>query len=195
MPNSRRFKQLEKRIQIIDQQFLPTIRPAADYTQEEQDNTRAYLLLIHAEIESFLEDIAEDKAKKALNKWVSKRTKSNTLLSLASFTELNDGKLTDKYDLEERLKRTVSNFIARLKNNHGIKQDNIRSILLPIGFESSEIDQTWLLSMDSFGDKRGDIAHSSAQVQQPLDPATMSSTVNQLLNELRIIDEKLRTIN
>jgi len=126
---------------------------------------------------------------------VSKRTKSNILLSLASFIELSDGKLSDKYDLEERIKRTVSNFIARLKSNHGIRQDDIRSILLPIGFENSELDQTWLLSMDSFGEKRGAIAHSSAQVQQPLDPATMSNTVNHLLNELRVIDEKLKKIN
>ncbi len=190
MSNTRRFIQLDRRINEIESNYLPITRPLGNYTKVENDNLRAYILLIHAEFEAYFEEIGEDKAKKAFAKWKANRTKSNVLLSLASFHE---GTIKE-FDIEKRINKALSNYINNLRHNHGIKEDNILSILLPIGLEHNDIDTTWLNTISSFGTNRGEIAHTSAKVQSPLDPPTLKNTINQILSEIRIIDEKLRKI-
>lgn len=190
MLNSRKFFQLENRIDAIESLYLPTIKPTGNYTKKEQDNIRAYLLLVHAELESYFEGISEEKAKTAFNKWKINRTKSNVLLSLVSFHDHN----INEPDIEIRVNKALSTFIYNLRHNHGIKGSNILSMLLPVGLENSEIDATWLHTITAFGTSRGEIAHTSAKVQQPLDPATLKTTIEQIMREIKTIDEKLKKI-
>ncbi|WPR77701.1 HEPN domain-containing protein [Algoriphagus sp. NG3] len=190
MANSRRYIKLENRVKAIELLYLPATNPTGNYTKKEQDDIRAYLLLVHAEVEAYFEETSESKAKDAFNKWKNHRTKSNVLLSLVSFHE---SKITEQ-NIETRVNNALSTFIYSLRHNHGIKEDNILSILLPIGFEYSEIDVTWLNTITSFGTSRGEIAHTAAHVQQPLDPVTLKSTVQQVMSEIKIIDEKLKRI-
>ncbi len=188
MANSRRYLQLERRIRAIDNVFIPPIRPTGNYTKKEQDQIRAYLLLVHAEIEAYFEEVTEAKAKTAFGKWRTDRTKSNVLISLVSFHEHS----IREQDIELRLNKALSTFIYNLRHNNGIKEQNILTMLLPVGFEFSEIDTTWLNTITSFGTSRGEVAHTSARVQQSLDPITLRSTVQQILSEIMIIDEKLK---
>lgn len=190
MANSRRYMKLENRVKAIETLYLPAINLTGNYTKKEQDDIRAYLLLVHAEVEAYFEEISESKAKEAFTKWKNNRTKSNVLLSLVSFHEF---KITEQ-DIEIRVNKALSTFIYTLRHNHGIKEDNVLSMLLPVGFEFSEIDTTWLNTITSFGTSRGEIAHTAAHVQQPLDPATLKTTVQQIMSETKIIDEKLKKI-
>ena len=113
MANSQRYIQLEKRVRVIESLYLPPIRPSGNYTPKEQDDIRAYLLLVHAEIESYFEEISEKKAKDAFRKWKSTRTKSNVLLSLVSFHEdkIQENK-TPVRDIEARVNKALSSFIS-----------------------------------------------------------------------------------
>jgi hypothetical protein len=55
----------------------------------------------------------------------------------------------------------------------------------------SDIDQSWLATISSFGKDRGDAAHqrcSRLQVQQPPDPGDEASTVDQIIAELDRVD-------
>lgn len=188
--NSRRFNQLKSRLNVIENTFLPAIKPNGNYTKKEQDQTRAYLLLNHAEIEAYFEEIAENKVKRAFKSWKLNKTKSNVLLSLVSFHET---KIAD-HGMDVRVNKTLTSYIHGLRQNHGIKESNILSILLPIGIDIDEIDGTWLNTISSFGQNRGEIAHTSATVQQPLDPATIRTTIGQIMSEIADIDVKIKKL-
>ncbi len=192
MVNSRRYLQLEKRIRAIELLYLPAIRLTGNYTKKEKDDIRAYLLLVHAELEAYLEEISEEKAKTAFRKWKDNRVKSNVLISLVSFYE-HENKIGER-NIESRVNMALTQFIRCLRKNHGIKEENVLSMLLPIGLEHSDIDTTWLNTITSFATSRGEIAHTAAKVQQPIDPATLKFTVEKILEEVRIIDEKIRRI-
>lgn len=190
MTNSRRFKQLKSRLNVIENTFLPKIKPTGNYTKKEQDQIRAYLLLNHAEIEAYFEEVAENKVKKAFKSWKINKTKSNVLLSLVSFHETKIG----EQGIVDRVNKTLTTYIHNLRQNHGIKEQNILSILLPVGLDIDDIDATWLNTISSFGQNRGEIAHTSATVQQPLDPATIKTTISQIMSEIEDIDIKIKQL-
>ena len=88
MANSTRYNKLSRRITVIESSYLPSVNSLGNYSSKEQDDIRAYLLLIHAEIESYFEEISEEKVKKAFLTWQENRKKSNVLLSLVSFSDV-----------------------------------------------------------------------------------------------------------
>lgn len=190
MSNSVRFNKLSRRIKIIENSYLPLIKSNGNYTNKEQDDIRAYILLIHAEFESYFEDIAGDKVKNAFKVWQLNRNRSIVLLSLMSFNNV-EYKVPE---IEKRINKALETYMQSLRNNHGIKESNILNMLLPAGLEFDDIDATWLGTINSFGANRGAVAHSSASVQQPLDPVILKSTVNQIYSEIVIIDEKLKKL-
>jgi hypothetical protein len=190
MPNSKRYIFLVKRVNIIESFYLPLASPTGDYTNKQEDDMRAYLLLVHAEIESYFEEICEEKLKKAFKIWVTKRTKSNVLLSLTSFCESN----IKNDNLEDRINDALTSQIKKLKDNNGIKQKNILSMVLPLGIELSNLDMTWLSVMNTFGAARGDVAHKTAAVQQQLDPQTLKATVTLIMNEIQKIDIQIKSL-
>lgn len=178
------------RITIIENSYLPTVNPAGNYSSKEQDDLRSYLLLVHAEIESYFEEVTENKVKAAFRNWKLNRTKSSVLLALVSFCE---HAITEQ-DLEDRINKALSSYIHKIKKNNGIKEKNILEILLPVGIEYGAIDTAWLSTMTSFGTNRGEVAHSTAAVQQPLDPVTLKGTVTLILTEIKKIDEEFKKI-
>lgn len=185
MANTSRYAQLSKRVAAIENYYVPVVKASGNYSKKEQDDLRAFLFLVHAEIESYFEEVSENKAKSAFNKWKERRTKSNVLLALVTFCASS---LSD-LELENRINKALSLYINKLRSNHGIKERNIVDILLPIGIEHSTIDPTWLVTMTDFGKKRGVVAHSTAIVQQPLDPVTLKATIHLILAEIKKIDE------
>lgn len=193
MANSLRHKQLLSRIGQIENNLLPPPKLNGNYTKKESDLIRSYVLLCHAEIESFFEDIAELKVQNALNEWISNRKKSNCLLSLMAFCveEINWERIqrAQKDNLDFRINKVSIHFLNKLNNNHGIKSGNICNILLPIGIEFHELDQAWLNVMDNFGSKRGQYAHMSSSVQSQIDLITEKNNINNsVLPEIGNID-------
>ncbi len=190
MANSKRFKQLIRRIAQIETQYIPAIRPTGDYSKKEQDDLRALLFLVHAELESYFEEVAEHKVKATFINWKSTKRKSNILIALPAFVET---KSTDN-SLENRLQGSFSGYMQILKDNNGIKEPNLLKILLPLGIEYHNIDSTWLGIMSSFGSKRGDVAHKTAAVQSPLDPLTIKNDIQLILAQITLLDESIHKL-
>lgn len=191
MANSRRFRELESRIDTITKHLLPKTKIRGNYTKEEQDKIKSYLLLIHAEIESFFEDRVHHKINLAFKNWRTKRQRSMILLSVMAFRdeEISYKPFKNYKDIESRLDKALNSFNHYIKvKNHGIKEENILNLLLPLGIEENQIDSTWLATMESFGGLRGRIAHSSAKIKLTLDPVTEQSTVNLIMTEIKKLD-------
>ena len=74
----------------------------------------------------------------------------------------------------------------------GVRRANILKLLLPVGIRESEIDQSWLQKIDAFGQSRGSIAHSPrGRVRHPVDPKSEFDTVSDIIDGIRVIDQKL----
>jgi hypothetical protein len=69
-------------------------------------------------------------------------------------------------------------------------------LLLPIGIDTDDLDTAWLATMNTFGEERGVVAHSSSTsptIQAP-DPATELRRGEQIIQELRKVNELINKL-
>lgn len=135
------------------------------------DRLAAYRLLIHAEIEDFL----EAKAKENINKikagvrsgsdWMANHPE---IFSLAILL-YNHKKLAFKNGTDN-ISNVLSEFVTSLLNcasieiseNNGIKSPSFTLLSVCAGKGANEIDGALSLSLNAYGRSRGDVAHKSA---------------------------------
>lgn len=210
MPRSSRFRDMESALSELRKQFLPrAFDPTGTYSTLVLARARAYRVLAHAEVEHYLEDRVREIALHALSLWKVSEQVSAPLLALVAFS----GRLMDlppdslspsqksaatKHDeqlqLGERVNAASKCFFAMLGQNHGVKEPNLLRLLIPIGFKHSDFDPLWLTTMNTFGEARGEAAHSSAKVGKvthPPDPQSEHKTVQTVMVGLKDIDKKL----
>jgi hypothetical protein len=197
---SKRFEQLGERMNQLRAHLLPAISATGDYSAQELDRVRGFRLLAHAEIESFLEDRAKEVAIGAVKRWDANGSLGIILMSLVAFhsrqrtvthSHLKDECTGRKQRLRETVTQANNAFIAAVEKNHGIREENVLKLLLPIGIKATEIDSTLLNTIDSFGATRGESAHRSVHTQQMIDPKNEDETVKAILAGLAKIDQML----
>lgn len=176
------------------ERLLPPLRPTGDYAAAEFDQVRAFQLLAHAEIESFVEDRAIAVIDRALDKWRLDGRARKPVVALLAFTEEKLGRPPEtippsKRELNDRVERAKSAFSRVVHSNNGIKERDLLSILLPVGVLEVDIDETWLASMSSFGEVRGTTAHKAIRVQTPPDPATERARIKEVMEGLATLDQ------
>lgn len=207
---SERFAQLETQLKELRAHLLPDpFEDTGDYSNQEQVATLAlaYRVLSHAEIESYFEDRALDVVNHARIAWEKYSHVSRVALCLLAFsgkemafppgslqapTENKRKAWPALVDIGERLTPIISCFNYHVRHeNHGIKERNLLSLLIPIGVDHSKLDATFLAEIDSFGSLRGMAAHSSSRtsVRQAIDPAEELKRVETLLPGILAIDE------
>ena len=200
---SRRFRQLSRRIRQLQRHLLPKLSPTGNYNPRQYDRVRSFRLLAHAEIEAFVEDRARDLVNSCVQKWKNDRKPRYLLLSVVAFhlrnSEMSLTRLKAVYSqapshTDSCVIQAHQGYNALLTNNHGIREENLLRMLLPLGLDSAEIDSVWLATTDGFGAKRGETAHAAIAAQRPLDPATEMKTVQDILLGLEKLDEKLTKI-
>lgn len=201
---SRRWQVLSRQTEELRRQFLPAaFHPLGTYSKarQVQSYTRAFLVLAHAEIESFLEDWAKDIARASEKLWLAKSIFSSPLVYLMwchgerlDLPKAPSGSGTK--DLPERFSeaslKLYPHYYKEIKDNHGIKEHNFLTLFLPLGLPLSALGATLLANLDSFGALRGVHAHHSAKaVVSVLDPETEFRRVTSLVEELKRLDEWL----
>jgi hypothetical protein len=157
----------------------------------------SFRILLHAEIEYYLEQLIIQKVNKAKEKWIKHKDCSSILLSLLSYTECSFspiptalGEINTGNDITFRVNKAVSTFITRIeKQNHGIKEANIIPLVISLGMDYTKIDQTLLNDLSSFGGLRGDIAHKSFKVAQSIIPKNEENLSQQIIQSLKPFDE------
>ena len=199
MPGSTRFRVLQSRIRQLRNHFLPkNYDPTGTYSERQIDRVRAFRLLAHAEIESYLEEIVMDTANSAFDAWQQRRLITEPLVALVAYAENQPERvpqklpLPGKRDLTNRIEKCKNRFNAYVRTmNHGIQEESVLKMLLPVGISEYDIDPTWLATTSSFGRERGETAHQSNQVYNPPDPKNEYNIVTQVVEGLSIIDERL----
>lgn len=209
---SKRFQELEEQLKVLAGCLLPaSFDPTGIYDDQDGVSTRAlaYRVLAHAEIESYFEDRALDPVTRAQLVWESSRHVSHVALCLIGFSgremappphtlqapsENKRKSWPCLVDIGQRLLPIISAFHNQVRNeNHGVKERNLLSLLLPIGVDHVKIDPAFLANMDSFGALRGLAAHSSGKTTatQAIDPEVEQRRVHALLPGIEAIDAEI----
>ena len=199
MGNSIKFCDLRDRIRELRSHLLPsTFDATGSYTDPQIDRTRAFRLLAHAEIESYLEDVVFDTANEAFRAWTDHGVTTMPLVAMVAYVERHLGQVPTGFNIERetdltvRVKKSRDSFNTYTKTrNHGIRERDILRLLLPVGIAVKDIDPTWLATTNSFGSDRGVTAHRSKQVYSPPDPKNEYDIVTQIIEGLSDIDERL----
>ena len=201
MSRSARFRFLQKRCGELRRHLLPvSFSATASYSTRVLDRARGYRVLVHAEIEAYLEDRVKELMLTAKRAWDADGTPSAVLIALMGYAKSVATvpsalpTASSNSTLRQRLDESVRHHAHRLKENHGIRTRNVLELLLPIGLDESVLDPVWVAQMDAFGVARGDIAHGSAMTVSSIDPATEFATVNDLLVGLEYLDEQLNAL-
>jgi hypothetical protein len=209
--SSERYDQLENRLLELRNHLLPTPFDATGTYDDDKVATSvlAYRVLTHAEIEAYFEDRVLDAALGAKKAWAERKHVSRVALCLLAFSGKDMPAPPDTLEAPSENKRKVwpglieigqrfepivtSYFKMVREDNHGIRERNLLSLLLPVGLEHARLDPTFLANMDSFGKLRGAAAHTSSRrgVQSAADPADEHARVNGLLEGIKVLDGHL----
>ena len=199
---SKYFRDLTINLEKIEKTFLSMkIRTYGSYNLQELSMARAYGLLVHAEIEYYFENIAREVVLKSYKKWKSDKISSHVLMSITAFLNIkeqipenvSDAKMNKNEEglIEKRLEYCVSKYMGIINSNNGIKEKDLLKILLPLGIHLNDIDPTFLISADSFGRYRGELAHNSIKTKSFTDPFAKKKEIVNILTEIRKLDSKI----
>jgi RiboL-PSP-HEPN len=209
MPKSARFRVLTKELNRLRKLFLPRIfSKTGPYSTRQIELTYAYRVFAHAEIEAYFEDRVWETAIIAKQNWDDTGKASRVLICLLAFSDQKmdappdtlsprQGNRTvppEKINVNEKIKIAINGFRKIIDGNHGIKEANLLKLLLPIGIDADNLDRVWLVTMNTFGEERGLIAHSSAtnpRMQTSPDPQSELNRVQEILMELEKIDRQI----
>ncbi|MGX1615682.1 HEPN domain-containing protein [Micromonospora chalcea] len=196
---TRRLKTLQRRVRQLESRFLPTANPTGFYSQRQYDGVRAYVVLTHAEIESYVEDVTQDILLAAKTRWLNSQRTGRCIAALMLYgarsvqppKAIVRQTANDTFEAHViRLLREHERYVSQ--DNHGIKEKNLLSVLLPVGVLEADLDPVWLATMNSFGGQRGAVAHNSViKVQTPPDPQQMRQTVADILLGLETLEPVL----
>jgi len=200
MPNSDRYRQLVARVSQLRRHLLPkTFDLTGSYQSKHYDRAKAFRLIAHAEVESYIEDRVVQVANLAVQRWLSTQTLTACVAALLAFHESKNTPPSSLLNppqsgpdhLAERLKRaqTALNTYARVTNN-GVREQNVLKMFLSVGIDVNGIDLVWLTTLDSWARERGEFAHK-AHVQVLNDPKSELDTALDILRGLAKIDSEL----
>lgn len=146
---------------------------------------RSYVLLCHAVIEEYIEDLGLDIALKSRRSYMEDGSISKSLVSLVTAKVLEEIKDKKAKRISSDLVRNLDLFSEEafnlyrsgLASNHGIKPDNLAKIFVPIGFDPEAVDFALVNALKALGEKRGGLAHKFVIRQE----MTLSSFETDLL--------------
>jgi len=200
---SRRYAALQKEVEALREHFLPKpFNPLGTYpnSRRVQAHAGAFLVLSHAEFESYLEDWAKDLTRACEVLWGKSGRVAMPLAHLLGISDERIGlpkSLTaaGAKDSSARLGETLvalfQDFYGRIKANNGIKESNVVSLFAPLGIPSAAFTPTLLPNLDALGSKRGTHAHVSRAVVAALDAETEYKLVISVLTDLKVFDDAL----
>jgi hypothetical protein len=154
------------------------------------DKLAAFRLLIHGEIEDFLEAKAKDNVA-AISARISSNSswmrQSPELLAVAIALRKA---LPEKDHLEQAkfavfVSELLSSAKSAIKDNNGVKTPSFVLLSLLSGKTIDEIDDVLSNSLNSYGKNRGDVAHKSVTRSTTLNlPSTELATAQSLVQEI-----------
>ncbi|MFF4074858.1 HEPN domain-containing protein [Streptomyces chartreusis] len=189
---------MSKRITELRNHLLPrSFDPLGLYTDRVYERTRSFRILAHAEFESYIEDRVVEVVTHAAAAYSNSSTIRPSLLALVSHWEEGWPRPTSILsppqrqapDLQGRINKARIEFVNFIRTkNHGIKEKNLLFMLFTVGVLESEINRTWLQSVEDWAKLRGESAHKSGKVQTQPDPEIEYNKVKYIRSGFKDLD-------
>ena len=194
--SSAEYKALKKRFDELRRRFVSfTIPLTRNPRPSELDKIAAFKLLMHAEIETYIEDRVARALAESVNGWLTRRTANRCVLNLAlRWSEGWNGqdgfdKIQSGTDIDELIKRYSKRAREELSQNNGIKQNAFSRIACTAGLIEDNLDRTLLLELENFGSTRGDVAHRGVgKVNSLNSPESEANSAKNIVNLLEQFD-------
>lgn len=172
----------------------------------------SYRILCHAELENYFESRGLEIATAADKAWKERQHISRSTFCLLAFWDGTLEKLPDTLQApphkkrsdwdalikpDSRLSRAITAYNRYIRSlNHGIKEENLISVLLPIGLNPDRIDPTLIADLNDLGIKRGEAAHTgiSGHVRKGVNPRDEYSQIARIIGNLTQMDEQLNEL-
>lgn len=156
-------------------------------TPLQNDKIRGMLLLCHAEFESYVESLALLLINDAKEKWDRTHRANYNLAALLVCSSIDK-----KSTIETKVNKMIVDYKKQtIDNNHGIREHNIRDIFEPLGYCMDDFDSSFIATLDSFGQDRGEVAHSAARTSTMYDKATEISRIDRIVCDFLAFQESL----
>jgi hypothetical protein len=160
-------------------------------------------------MESYLEDIARTVVSAAVREWPQQGKHKTKVAFLASYhsgwsvsaeaTDLEILEIARSRPKKDSINGVVDiafkQFLKRVSDNHGIREKNLATLVMPTGIDIDELDPVWVTNLDSFGKLRGDIAHNSKSTTNLINPKDEFILIGELMEGLEVLDRKLLEIH
>lgn len=156
------------RVKFLDDQINAEIADPATFAPD-LDSIAAFRLLMHAEIEDFLERKAKENLDKINSQLVVSATSSYRgfpeLLYIATAVKrpFDFDHVFDVTALKGHISSMIGTARSIIKENNGIKEGSFNMLSVFAGKTVDEIDSTLSASLNSYGKNRGDVAHQSTR--------------------------------
>ncbi|HWC36281.1 MAG TPA: hypothetical protein VG650_15850 [Mycobacteriales bacterium] len=160
------FARLTQRLAALDRNLLlPQDLPLGNYSKAESDAMLGYRLLAHAEIEGYLEALAENAAQRVLailrSRPLQQRAEEEIIghVAKSSYPPRSVQPPPAKAP-SEIIRQEMSQLVNIINGNNGVTEKDVLKMFLPLGIPLAWFDATWLRLMTTFAEARGDIAHN-----------------------------------
>lgn len=197
---------LRQQITKLRKTLLPRkLDGIVEITERLSARALAFRVLSYAEIEEYFEGRTQEVSSAVNAAWKAERKVSYPTICLLGFSnqELKAPPETlnkppnrqvewgDLVKIDARLSRAISEhhyYITR--KNHGISEENIARMLIPIGFNIDLIDESVLLDLNNFASLRGETAHKSTkgQLSKGVNPKDENEAVQRIVKNLAVLD-------
>ncbi|MEU2349860.1 HEPN domain-containing protein [Modestobacter sp. NPDC049651] len=175
---TRTFLQLMTDLRRISAELLPPHSPVARYSDNEVLRILSFRLFAHAEIEGFVESVAE-----SMVDALSVKNDRNILRPAVRDQILYHHMLTQSYPPRtlvnmptgQRAQKAIRGVLNAVQDdvgkNNGVSEKDLLKLFLPLGVPIDHFNREWLRSMNELARARGEVAHNSwnrtTTVQQP----------------------------
>lgn len=197
MPKSSKlFNEMTKRVKKLKRKYM-----SRQLRNEANDpigynfdalNIAAYRLLVHAELEEYIEAkasemLTEIKADILINGYNTKFLKNIMAIACQVEEVISITKPYDEPDFKDAVVKVINAAELKVKKNNGIKKNSFVPLSLFCGYDESSIDPILLSDLDSYGTRRGSVAHKGARHASNISaPSTEVNDAEKIINLLRI---------
>jgi hypothetical protein len=194
MPTPQRLQRLLTRLDKLEEHLLPTaFSLTGRYTPRQHDHTKSFLLLVHAELESYFEDRAR---KLVMNAEVQYQRKGICTPILSRILVYHNAAKDELGPVSANaVGKAINYYLDHLDKNHGIKEKNLLTIFLPLGISHTDLDAQLIAACNQLAQKRGQFAHASFKTHQQVDPLTERNNIRRnILPELKNLEKRLKKL-
>lgn len=168
MPSTN-FTNLATSTQELKRIYLDAGLSTQNPSPEHQELARAFVALVHAEFEYFLEEALRELATAVLEgaKFGRFSRASLALLSFSGLQPLNGGAVLSAGStkaprrLATRIGEAHGALMKIVDGNNGAREKHLAAMAIPLGLDHAAIDPTWLSDLDAFCSMRGAFVHMS----------------------------------